>query len=133
MPFYYHGPIALKGRSETGKAIKLNRRKRKMELGREPAMTSIGERKLKKIRAKGGNEKFRLLQDNEVNLVVGKGIVKKAKLIDVVENPSDIKLSRKKVITKGTIIKTDLGKAVITSRPGQDGVLNAILIEEKAS
>ncbi|HID05027.1 MAG TPA: hypothetical protein EYP20_04390, partial [Aigarchaeota archaeon] len=34
-------------------------------------------------------------------------------------------------ITKGTIIETELGKAVVTSRPGQDGVINAILLEKK--
>ena len=31
-------------------------------------------------------------------------------------------------MTKGTIVQTEAGSARITSRPGQDGVVNAILI-----
>jgi len=38
---------------------------------------------------------------------------------------------RRKIITKGAIIKTELGLAKVTSRPSQDGVVNAVLIEEK--
>ncbi|HJJ40868.1 MAG TPA: 30S ribosomal protein S8e, partial [Methanocorpusculum sp.] len=33
------------------------------------------------------------------------------------------------LMTKGAVISTDLGKARIVSRPGQDGVINAVLIE----
>ncbi|MHA1485277.1 MAG: 30S ribosomal protein S8e, partial [Candidatus Thorarchaeota archaeon] len=30
--------------------------------------------------------------------------------------------------TRGTIIKTSKGRAKVTSRPGQEGILNAVLI-----
>ena len=35
---------------------------------------------------------------------------------------------RRNILTKGAIIKTELGDARITNRPGQDGVINAILL-----
>jgi len=34
-------------------------------------------------------------------------------------------------MTKGSVIDTEFGKAVITSRPGQDGVVNAVIVQEK--
>ncbi|MHA1294432.1 MAG: 30S ribosomal protein S8e, partial [Promethearchaeota archaeon] len=37
-------------------------------------------------------------------------------------------LNRRHIITKGSIVETELGRARITSRPGQHGVLNGILI-----
>jgi len=33
------------------------------------------------------------------------------------------------ILTKGAIVETELGKVKITSRPGQDGVLNGVLIQ----
>ncbi|MEM7825868.1 MAG: hypothetical protein QW412_03355 [Candidatus Aenigmatarchaeota archaeon] len=34
------------------------------------------------------------------------------------------------MVTKGCIIKTEIGNARVTSRPSQDGVVNAVIIEE---
>ena len=49
-------------------------------------------------------------------------------IVRVVKNPSNVDYDRRGVITKGTIIETPLGLAVVTSRPGQDGVVNAVLL-----
>ena len=46
----------------------------------------------------------------------------------VVENPANRHYIRRNILTRGTIIKTEKGNARITSRPGQDGVVNAVLI-----
>ena len=46
----------------------------------------------------------------------------------VVNNPANVDYDRRGVITKGTVIETKLGLARITSRPGQHGLINAILI-----
>ena len=35
---------------------------------------------------------------------------------------------RRNIITKGAIVETPEGNAKVTSRPGQDGVINGILI-----
>ena len=47
-------------RKPSGARAKTYRNKRNMEFGRDPADTKIGDRKIKIIRTKGGNEKVRL-------------------------------------------------------------------------
>ncbi|HDN05822.1 MAG TPA: 30S ribosomal protein S8e, partial [Candidatus Bathyarchaeota archaeon] len=49
----------------------------------------------------------------------------------VIRNPANVDYDRRGVITKGAIIETSLGLARVTSRPGQNGVINAVLISEK--
>ncbi len=56
----------------------------------------------------------------------------KSKLVRVVRNPANVDYQRRGVITKGAIIDTELGQARVTSRPGQDGVINAILVEKSS-
>jgi len=113
----------------TGRLHPRHRKKRKYELGREPTLTKLGERRIKHIRVRGGNEKIRLKEDLHVNVYdPSEGKVKKVKILKFVENPSDRNLSRMNIITKGAIVETELGKVKITSRPGQDGVLNGILL-----
>jgi len=34
------------------------------------------------------------------------------------------------LLTKGALIETEIGLARVTSRPGQDGVVNAVRVEE---
>ena len=54
----------------------------------------------------------------------------KSKLLRVIRNPANVDYQRRGVITRGAIVETELGQARVTSRPGQDGVLNAILVEK---
>ena len=56
-------------RKPSGGRAKLNQNKRKAELGKSAAETKIGDRKVKKIRTKGGNEKIRLTNENKINVV----------------------------------------------------------------
>jgi len=49
----------------------------------------------------------------------------------VVRNPVNVDYDRRRIITKGAIIGTSLGEAVITSRPGHNGVVNAVLVSGK--
>ena len=49
----------------------------------------------------------------------------------MVKNPTNVDYDRRGVITKGTIIETPLGTARVTSRPGQDGIVNAILVPKE--
>jgi len=55
---------------------------------------------------------------------------KKVKILKIVSNPASRDYTRRGVITRGAIIETELGMARVVSRPGQDGVVNAVLIEE---
>ena len=75
-------------------------------------------------------EKISLLSENFANITVGKE-TKRAKILSVIENYANPHLTRQNVITKGCIIETELGKARVTSRPGQHGIINAVLLGEK--
>ena len=117
-------------RKYTGAKIKSARGKRKFELGREPAETHINETKRKNISTHGGNRKVRLLQTrtaNVTNPADGKTVV--ANIETVVGSEANEHYIRRNIITKGAMIKTAIGNAVVTSRPGQDGVVNAVLTE----
>jgi small subunit ribosomal protein S8e len=56
---------------------------------------------------------------------------KTVKIMEVLEHRDNIHYTRMGVITKGCVVKTELGKVKVTSRPTQDGMINGILIEEK--
>lgn len=105
------------------------RGKKKSELAGIPVLTKLEETKLKKKRTLGGNQKNKLLSSDIVNLAGKDGKIVKVKIKNVVDNPADKHLARRNIITKGTIIDTEKGKARVTSRPGQDGVINAVVME----
>ena len=117
-------------RSITGRLIKRHRKKRKFEMGREYLPTHIGEVRKKILRTRGGNRKVRLLATNVAYVVDKKtGKTTKTEIISVVENPTNPHYVRRNIITKGAIIETKLGKAKVTSRPGQDGHVFCVLVE----
>ncbi len=116
-------------RTKTGARKSRFKGKRKYELGRTPTETVMGETKRRRIDSKGSHKKTPALRLNMVNVTdQEKGETYRAELEDVFKNPANPDYQRRKVITKGTIIKTSKGKAKVTSRPGQDGILNAVLI-----
>ncbi len=122
----WHGEL---GRKNTGGKIQLARKKRKYELGRDATHTRIGEESTSIVRTKGGNKKIRLSAMSFVN-VNDKETTKKVKILEVVTNPANPDLARRKVVTKGAIVKTEIGEARITSRPTQDGIANAVLLKK---
>ena len=123
----WHGD--LEKRKPTGGRKRSYRKKRKFEMGSFPAETLLGEEKKKIDRARGGNRKIRLLSVDEVNLSDPKtGKTERVKILRVLKNPANIDYDRRGVLTKGAIIETPAGKAKVTSRPGQDGLANAVLI-----
>ncbi len=116
-------------RSPSGARNVANRGKRKSELGRDPAETRVDEKRLRKIRTRGGNEKLRLAAANKINLTdVKSGKTQVTDILGVIENDANPNYVRRNIITKGAIVETPEGNAKVTSRPGQDGVINGILI-----
>ncbi|ADD09219.1 30S ribosomal protein S8e [Candidatus Aciduliprofundum boonei] len=114
----------------SGGRIRLPRKKRKYELGREPVFTHVAPLRKKIIRVRGGNYKVKLLRSDEINVYNPKtGKAQKAKIRGVIENPANPHFAQRNIITKGAIVETDLGKVKVTSRPGQHGVLNGVLLE----
>ncbi len=109
------------------------RLKRKYELGRPPAETQLGPvEKRRIIRVRGGNMKVRLKKVAYINVAVpGENKSRKLRILEVVETPSNPQMARRNYITKGAIVRTEIGLVRVTSRPGQDGVLNGVLIKKE--
>jgi small subunit ribosomal protein S8e len=107
------------------------RKKRRYEKGYFPAETALGKQKSKIVRKHGGNQKTRLLSVEQANISDASGKTTKVEILRVIKNPANVDYDRRGVITKGTIIATSLGNARVTSRPGQDGIVNAILVSKK--
>lgn len=117
-------------RTVTGGKVTSSRGKRKFEIGRESADTRISETKRKNIPTRGGNRKVRLLQCDVANVTNPKdGKTVPASIENVLDNDANKHYIRRNILTKGSVIKTSLGTAKVTSRPGQEGVVNAVLIE----
>ena len=97
--------------------------------GRTPALPKVGGTlRVARAGTKGGGVKRRLLETGTANLLDPKtGKHAKATIKIVTENPANRNYVRRNILTKGTIIETDKGKARVTNRPGQDGFVNATL------
>lgn len=121
------------GRSKTkpsGKKIRPSRHKKKYELGYPPTETKLGARRLKIVAARGNTTKQKLLQGNVANILDPKtGKCKTGKITTVSENAANPHFVRRNIMTKGAVIQTELGKARVTNRPGQEGCINAVLLE----
>lgn len=105
------------------------RKKRRYEMGRTPANTTIGEEKKKVIRTRGGGTKTRLMKTKQANVLMNNKWIR-CEIITLTDNPANKDFTRRNIITKGAVLKlkTPEGKEIsakVTSRPGQDGVINA--------
>jgi small subunit ribosomal protein S8e len=116
-------------RSKTGRRIRYARNKKRFEIGRELHLPTIGTMKRKPIRTRGHNKKSRVLTADTAYVIDPKtNKTTKTDIITVVENSANVHYIRRNIINKGAIINTKIGKAKITSRPGQSGVINAVLL-----
>ncbi len=105
--------------------------KRKYWMGRPPIETVLGAERRALVRVRGGNYKVKLKFAEYANVVDPRnGQSRKVRILRVISNPSNRDYDRRGVITKGAIIETELGRARVTSRPGQDGVVNAVLLQQ---
>ena len=116
-------------RKRTGGRRRPKRDRKKHELGSEPTETQVGESKLKTVDVRGTGQKVRAMEAATASVAVD-GEVVATEILDVVENPADPNYARRNIITQGATIETDEGTARVTSRPGQDGQVNAVLADE---
>jgi small subunit ribosomal protein S8e len=117
-------------RKSTGGLYKRIRKKKKRDFGSDFIPVKIGEKSKKVVRGLGGIKKQRLLQVDSVNVTNPKtGKSQVTKILEVLEHLDNPHYTRMGVITKGCVVKTEIGKVKITSRPGQHGTVNGILLE----
>jgi len=128
----WHGKLHKK--KPSGGVKRIHRKKRKFETGSFPMEPIVGEPKKKISRRHGKNIKIRLLKATNANVSnPSTGKTEEVKITRVLKNPANADYDRRGVITRGALIETPLGTAKVTSRLGQDGVVNAILVPKKTS
>ena len=115
-------------RKSTGGRLVKSRGKRRTEISAEKQYAVIGEPKNKIYRKTGKNQTIRILSANKISVNDPKtGKTKVVGINNVVENPSNPNYVRRNILVKGAIVDTELGLVKISSRPGQDGVINGVL------
>jgi small subunit ribosomal protein S8e len=112
-----------------GRRIPL-RIRRKYEIDRYPNEAVNGAQVTITRRVRGNNKRTALKTIDFVNLATGDAKVKKAKIIKVLDNATNNDYKRRGIITKGAILETQEGKCRVISKPGQNGIVNAILLKE---
>lgn len=127
---YYQG-VDLK--KPSGGKKRRFRDKRKFELGSPPTATKLDVAEEKAIdRVYGGNHKIRLKKATYITVSIPKeGRSVKTRILEVVETPDNPQNARFNLISKGTIVRTELGLVKVTSRPGQNGSLSGVIIKTK--
>ena len=107
-------------------------KKRLAQLAGSPALTKLGEKRVKVKRMRSGATKRTLLAAKTMNVYDPQTKKQtKTEIVTIVENPANRHFVRRNIITKGTIVTTSLGQARVTSRPGQVTTINGVLLEAK--
>ncbi len=123
----YHKPSNKKVSSGTGGRRRAFNDKRRCQVGGVFTATKVGNVDLCRTRrTRGGDSSLKLKKALTINVVTKTGS-KKGKITKVLEshNPEHVRMN---IITKGTVVETDLGKVKVTNRVGQDGIVNGVLI-----
>ncbi|KAF8638000.1 hypothetical protein AX16_010632 [Volvariella volvacea WC 439] len=94
--------------SATGAHPRPYRKKRKFELGRQPANTKLGPKRIHTVRVRGGNVKYRALRLDSGNFAwASEHVTRKTRIIGVVYNASNNELVRTNTLVKSAIIQVD--------------------------
>lgn len=105
--------------------------RRKYEMNRYPNEALARDEQITVTRrTRGAHSKTALKTAEFVNLAGVGDTVIKSKILKVLANPTNNDYQRRGVITRGAILETEEGTCRVVSRPGQDGVVNAVFIKE---
>ncbi|KAF8319589.1 40S ribosomal protein S8 [Cantharellus anzutake] len=95
-------------RTKTGGKRSIIRKKRKFELGRQPANTRLGPRRVHFIRTLGGNSKARALRLDAGNFSWGsEHVTRKTRIIGVVYSAPNNEYIRTNTLVKSVIVQID--------------------------
>eukprot|EP00931_Biecheleriopsis_adriatica_P065831 TRINITY_DN402_c0_g1_i5.p1 TRINITY_DN402_c0_g1~~TRINITY_DN402_c0_g1_i5.p1 ORF type:complete len:223 (-),score=59.02 TRINITY_DN402_c0_g1_i5:45-668(-) len=93
---------------KTGGRSNTSIKKRKYEMGRPATLCKLGAKRVRSVRCRGGNMKYRALRLDSGNYAWGsENVTKKVRILDVVYNASSNELVRTKTLLKNTIIQID--------------------------
>ena len=95
-------------RRATGGRMPVHQKKRKFEMGRPTAATRLGAKRVRPVRTRGGNYKFRALRIDTGNFSWGsEAVSRKTRVLDVVYNATNNELVRTKTIVKNCVVLID--------------------------
>lgn len=121
----------LSGRKYTGGRKIAARSRRKYEIDRYPNEAIVGNNMKVERRVRGNNSKTALKTVEFANISnVEDQKTTKSKILRVIKNTANKDYERRGVITKGTLIETEIGLARVVSRPGQVGIINAVQLKK---
>ena len=118
-------------RKPTGGRSRPHRGRRAYERDGYAIEPLVGAATRRAIRRRGGHVTSGAITADFANVSGGSGKVTKSKIVRVKSSPANRDYQRRGVITKGAILETEAGEAVVTSRPTADGVVNAVLTSKK--
>jgi small subunit ribosomal protein S8e len=121
----------LKKRRPTGGRTRPSRGRRAFERDGYAIEPLVGPTSVRPSRRRGGSFSSGLVFAEVSNVSDGSGKTSKSKILRVKKSPANRDYERRGVITKGAIIETEAGEASVTSRPTDDGVVNAVLTKKQ--
>ncbi|MFB6167097.1 MAG: 30S ribosomal protein S8e [Candidatus Nanohaloarchaea archaeon] len=116
-------------RKSTGGRTRRHRKPPKSEEGGEFTASTLGESSVEKDDSRGNGFKVRVREADMVNVSVD-GETETVEIESVLENPANPDYVRRDILTRGAVVDTEKGRVRITSRPGQEGTVNAVLLDE---
>ena len=103
--------------------------RQKFQTDRYPNEALVGDQETSTRKTRGNNRKTGLKTVSHVNLVLSDAKIKRSKIVKVLENKTNNDYQRRGIITIGAILETEDGKCRVISRPGQCGIINAVLVK----
>jgi small subunit ribosomal protein S8e len=118
-------------RKPTGGRSKPSRGRRAFEKDGYPIEPLVGPLSQRPIHRRGGHVTSGVVFADVANVSDAAGKTTKSKILRVKKSPANRDFERRGVITRGAVLETEAGEAVVTSRPTADGVVNAVLTSKK--
>merc|ERR1712147_425957 len=88
----------------------VHQKKRKFETGRQPAMTKLGPARVRPVRCRGGNLKWRALRVDHGTFAWGsESVTRKTRVLKVVYNATNNELVRTNTLVKNCVVRIDAG------------------------
>jgi len=116
-------------RKLTGGRRKAYRGRRRRESKRLPKELTIDKQVVQARRIKGGAYKDFLVQAATINVATADNKVQRAKIAAFISNQANRDYERRGIVTKGSILSTEAGKVMVTSKPSASGSLSGVIVK----
>ena len=118
-------------RKPTGGRSRPHRGRRAYEKDGYAIEPLVGPSSSRPIHRRGGHATAGVIYADVANVSDASGKTTKSKIIRVKKSPANRDYERRGVITRGAVVDTEAGEARVTSKPTDDGVVNAVLTKRE--